>query len=107
MQPDSIRPAARTPNFAFKDDMSSSNRNSLQARSTDAPQTPKLIGNIYPRNPSQFYNLATYPVTLSVRLCPFCRCTATFCLEWLADRLQLPHRRYEGAASPPQNLKVG
>jgi hypothetical protein len=33
----------------------------------------------YRRKPSQFHKLGTYPESLSMCLCPFCRKGATFC----------------------------
>jgi len=48
--------------------------------------------------------MATYPVTLSMWLCPFCLKTATFCLARRANQLQSPHRCHGDATSVPQSL---
>jgi hypothetical protein len=102
MQPDSIRPTARIPNFAFNDDMFIPIEKFCTRVEPLRRERPSTDCAYYRRKPSQFQKLGTCPVSLSMALCPFCRKGATFCQGAgqvghisHAEAMEMPFRRHK------------
>src|SRR5437899_680881 len=102
MQPDSIRPAARIPNFAVSDDIVHFQSKALRSRAKPAPETPRFpFISLSPKSVTIPELRCSFRVAARL-LCLFCRKPGGFRLIFGQIALGPPNQRRAGAILPPQ-----